>query len=469
MAQLIKTIKRKIEDAEKYQDLLETTNQQYQQVVVFYLAIIQSNQGLLDLPSQELLTELERLSHRTKDNPNPPYDLSEIAHKLPAGVRRAAINEAIGLAAAWQTSYEKYQVRKSKHKERQEKRAKKGKNTFPFTERPPQFPTSSKSNIVWYATEYKLISDRLINLKVFNGKAWEYVSVKLSKTMLIPSGYKRLSPELIYKDDKWYLHQPIQKKIKLTKISEQLKGKKQMKICAVDLGLNHTAVLTVQDASGKVYATEFFRGHEIHARRLSLLRRIFSKQSITKIIDEGVKFAKNLWRKIRRINRDYAHKVSYWIVEFALKHGCSVIVFEHLKNLRPEKGSKSHRMNQRLMFWLKGAIFKNVQYKAVHQGILISRVNPRNTSKICPNCSHANYNARLRLSVENYGKIETTTRYQNSKLFKCNICGYQANADFVGSRNVGRRFFARHIKNGVIPEHPDQAKLKEPLQLEFAF
>ena len=176
-------------------------------------------------------------------------------------------------------------------------------------------------------------------------------------------------------------------------------------------------------------------------------------------MQEYVKFAKHLWRKIRRINTDYAHKVSYWIVLFALEHGCGVIVFEHLKNLQPSKGSKSRSMNQRMMFWLKGAIFNNVQYKAAHQSILVSRVNPRNTSKICPNCSH----------VENYGKVETTKRYQNSKLFKCNICGYQANADFVGSRNVGRRFFARHVKNGVIPEHPDQAKFKEPLQLEFAF
>ena len=459
MARLTKTIKIQIEDAEKYQDLLETTNQQYQQVVAFYLAIIQLNIRLLDLTNKELLTKLERLTHQTKENPNPPYDLSEIAHKLPAGVRRSAINKAIGLAKAWRTSYGEWQMRKSKHLKRQNKRAKAGKATFPFIEHPPQFPTTSESNIVWYATEYKLIDPRHIRLKVFNGKAWEYVIVKLSKTMQISSGYKRLSPELIHKDDKWYLHQPIQRQIKLIKISEQLKANPNLKICAVDFGLNNTAVLTVQDASGKVYATEFIRGHEIHSRRLNLLRRIFSKQRVTKVIQEGVKFAKNLWRKIRRINRDYAHKVSYWIVEFALKHGCGVIVFEHLKNLRPSKGSKSHRMNQRLMFWLKGAIFKNVQYKATHQGMLVSQVNPRNTSQICPNCSH----------VENYGKIESTKRYQNSKLFKCNICGYQANADFVGSRNVGRRFFARYVKSNIIKEHQAQAKLKEAFQLEFAF
>jgi len=459
MARVTKTIKIQIEDASTYQDLLETTNRQYQRVVAFYLAIIKLNQELLNLPNRKLLTKLEQLTHRTKNNPNPPYDLSQIAHKLPSGVRRSAINSAIGLAKAWQTSYEKWQKRKSKYLKRQDKRAEKGKTRFPFTEKPPQFPMKSESNIVWYSTVYKALDARHIKLKVFNGKAWEYVTVKLSKTMPIPSGYKKLSPELIRKGDKWYLHQPIQKKIKLTKITEQLKNNPKMKICAVDLGLNHTAVLTVQDASGKVYATKFIRGHEIHSRRLSLLRRIFSKQSVTKIIQEGVKFAKNLWRKIRRINKDYAHKVSYWIVEFALKHGCSVIVFEHLKNLQPSSGSKSRRMNQRLMFWLKGDIFKDVQYKAVHQGILVSRINPRNTSKICPNCSH----------VENYGKIETTQRYQQSKLFKCNICGYQANADFVGSRNSGRRFFARYVKSDVIEEHQNQAKLKEVLQLEFAF
>ena len=69
--------------------------------------------------------------------------------------------------------------------------------------------------------------------------------------------------------------------------------------------------------------------------------------------------------------------VSARIVLFAQEHEASILVFEHLGNLKPEKGKYSRRGNQKRAFWMKGRIFKYTKYKAYNVGILTSRVSPR--------------------------------------------------------------------------------------------
>src|SRR6267154_6522981 len=75
------------------------------------------------------------------------------------------------------------------------------------------------------------------------------------------------------------------------------------------------------------------------------------------------------------------------IVQFAGQHEATVLVFEHLGNLKPAKGTYSRRGNSKRAFWMKGRIFKYAKYKAYNKGILTSRVSPRNTSRECACCS----------------------------------------------------------------------------------
>ena len=93
-----------------------------------------------------------------------------------------------------------------------------------------------------------------------------------------------------------------------------------------------------------------------------------------------------LWRKIRHRDEHLAHLVSARIVQFAREREASILVFEHLGNLKPEKGKYSHRGNSKRAFWMKGRIFTYAKYKAWNQGIITSRVNPRNTSRECARC-----------------------------------------------------------------------------------
>ena len=70
--------------------------------------------------------------------------------------------------------------------------------------------------------------------------------------------------------------------------------------------------------------------------------------------------------------------VSRRIVDFARNNRATVLVFEHLTNLKPDKGKYSARSNQRRAHWLKGKIFDFAKDKAWAEGILTCRINPKN-------------------------------------------------------------------------------------------
>jgi putative transposase len=61
-------------------------------------------------------------------------------------------------------------------------------------------------------------------------------------------------------------------------------------------------------------------------------------------------------------------------------------VFEHLANLKPQKGKYSRRSNTKRAYWMKGHIFGSAKYKAWQHQIITCRVNPRNTSRECARC-----------------------------------------------------------------------------------
>jgi IS605 OrfB family transposase len=49
-------------------------------------------------------------------------------------------------------------------------------------------------------------------------------------------------------------------------------------------------------------------------------------------------------------------------------------------------GGRSRRMNRRLCSWPRREIHRQIEYKALENGISVMKVDPRNTSKTCPAC-----------------------------------------------------------------------------------
>jgi putative transposase len=116
------------------------------------------------------------------------------------------------------------------------------------------------------------------------------------------------------------------------------------------------------------------------------LGRIARNRGKTDIIAISEQDNGALWRKIKHIDESLAHLVSARIVQFAHHHGATLLVFEHLGTLKPERGTYSRRGNSKRAYWMKGRIFTYAKYKAWNQGIITSRVNPRNTSRECARC-----------------------------------------------------------------------------------
>jgi IS605 OrfB family transposase len=86
------------------------------------------------------------------------------------------------------------------------------------------------------------------------------------------------------------------------------------------------------------------------------------------------------------LNADTAHRISRRIVDFAQAAGASILVFEHLGNLRPERGKYSRRANAKRSYWLRGKMVAYAGYKAWNVGIVTCRVNPKDTSRRCARC-----------------------------------------------------------------------------------
>ncbi|WP_205664679.1 zinc ribbon domain-containing protein [Ammonifex thiophilus] len=198
-----------------------------------------------------------------------------------------------------------------------------------------------------------------------------------------------------------------------------------------DLGLEHHAVVTVRDTEGRVLAVRFLPGAKDSRLRKRYLEKVVNLQKQTRVIPEGETFARDLWEKITNFNDYLAHWVSRQIVDFAALHGAKIIVFENLRNFRPEKGTRSHRLNQKLGYWLRrGRIVRYTEYKALHAGVLVVRVSPANTSRRCPLCGE--------LSIERY----TPGRENGNKLARCTACGKvkDVSADFLATENIFDRF-----------------------------
>ena len=83
------------------------------------------------------------------------------------------------------------------------------------------------------------------------------------------------------------------------------------------------------------------------------------------------------------------------------------------------------------------SFFRMLSYKLEHRGGRLIKVDPKNTSRTCPQC----------------GSVSGENRKTQAS-FACIACGYRANADLVGAINVlraGRARLACDMRGAVRP------------------
>jgi IS605 OrfB family transposase len=420
-----KTIIKQLES--KKVEAVAETKKLYNEAIKFYFELLQDHQGLLDLATKPLLTELEKLTVETLSNPAPAFPLP---WNLPAMFRRSAINTAIGQARSFHSNLIRWHKKK-------EKAVAKGKK---FNERPPQPPKEFNQHPVYYLGMYQIVNQEVVILKLFTGQSWIWVKYQM-KGREFPEGFKQASPKLVLKRKKILLHISFEKKIEVQTIKQQLTkdSQNELVICSVDLNINNNlAVCRIIKADGTLLASRFIAGGKASSgRRKRALGRVAKKRRKTGNLRKGEQDNKRLWKYINNLDNYEAHRVSRRIVEFAFEYGARVIVFEHLGNFRPQKGKYSRRGNEKRTFWLRGKIYHFTHYKAYELGILTSRVNPRNTSRHCAYCGK---------EVARHNYNEEPKEYKaGAPLFTC-PSGHRGNADLNASNNIGLRLFARFNK-----------------------
>jgi len=119
------------------------------------------------------------------------------------------------------------------------------------------------------------------------------------------------------------------------------------------------------------------------------------------------------------------HQVANSVLKFAEERK-SAIVLEDLKGF---KSKRSKELNRRLSLWPRRKLHKIIEYKAQWRGILVYKVDPRNSSRTCPICG----------------------RIQDSRMgaeFKCE-CGWRLDRHINASINLLQTAISKGMAGGL--------------------
>ena len=116
---------------------------------------------------------------------------------------------------------------------------------------------------------------------------------------------------------------------------------------------------------------------------------------------------------------DLNHRIARAIIDSC--NPGDVIVMEDLRYIRERiRANKEQRLFQHS--WAFGQLGRFIEYKAAEHGIAVVYVDPRHTSQRCMECGHISKNNR------------------HKHLFRCESCGYTANADLNAAINIRQIF-----------------------------
>ena len=236
---------------------------------------------------------------------------------------------------------------------------------------------------------------------------------------ILTGEYKKCASQIIRHKNKWFLNLTYQF------VSEKKKLNSN-KILGIDLGIVNVVAMQIYNVEKDKYEWTKYNqamisGEElIHFRqKMEARRRSLSKQS--KVAGKGrvgrgyktrMKPLLNISDKIARFRDTYNHKISRYIVDFALRNECGIIQMEDLAGFKG-KG------NSLLENWSYFDLQEKVEYKALEYGIEVKFVNPKYTSQRCSCCGYINEENRKRQDK-----------------FRCVECDYEANADINAARNI---------------------------------
>lgn len=301
---------------------------------------------------------------------------------LPSDYARTSVNAAVSLARSY------YGLRKvQKH------------TSFPRV--------NGSQGIGLGVNAYKIVRNKhRFVLRVSTGQRGSYLWFPLC----IPERYRyRMSlvhgdAKLFQRGEDWYVSLPV----RIPQTPTVCDG--EHTFIGVDLGIVRHATAVFPDR------VVFFNGKPARQKRehFASLRHRYQVHHRTDKIKQQ-KGNESHWMT------DQNHKISRCIVDHATLYPNPAIVLERLDGIRNRvQGSK--KFNRMIASWTFRQLINFIAYKAAREHIPVVFCDPRGTSKTCPKCNHA-----------------TRSNRPDQSHFRCVACGYQANADYVGAKNIAAR------------------------------
>jgi len=179
----------------------------------------------------------------------------------------------------------------------------------------------------------------------------------------------------------------------------------------IDLGIANIAV----DSDGTFHQGKGMRQVRIRYRRLR--QRLQTRQT-----DSARRKLKRMAGREAQFARDTNHRISKQLVKTAHDTGRG-LALEDLTHIR-ERVTARRGQRATLHSWSFAQLRSFIEYKAQRAGIPVQAVNPRHTSRTCPNpaCGH----------------VDKANRVSQDK-FVCTRCGCAGRADYFAAIEISRR------------------------------
>ena len=234
-------------------------------------------------------------------------------------------------------------------------------------------------------------------------------------------------PTIIHKQDGWWLHLPFEKRTPIAGKAETRRlAEPDLKVGTIDLNADSAAAAAWEGPHCRGIRTVWHARE--NAKREKVLQKVARRQKRSGRPIKGERSNAGLWRYIADLDAAVAWRVAAAIVAWAVAAGLQVLIFEHLRPYRPERGlSWSRRTNRKRAYWLRGKVLAHVRHLALCHGILVVERNPAWTSQACPHCSHLGE----RFSPDGRG-------YPSR--FRCGHCGWTGDANIVAALNLKRKW-----------------------------
>jgi IS605 OrfB family transposase len=212
---------------------------------------------------------------------------------------------------------------------------------------------------------------------------------------------QRGEADLVYRGDEFYLFQTCEVEAPEPVVVENFLG--------VDLGIANIAV----DSDGDVYQGKSIKSVRYRHRKLR-----------AKLQAKGTKSSRRLLKKLSGRERKFAtwtnHNVSKNLVAKA-KDTARGIAIEELGGIR-ERVTVRRSQRATLHSWSFYQLRAFIEYKAKLMGVVVTAVDPRNTSRTCPACGH----------------VDKANRRTQAN-FVCVNCGFSGLADHIAAVNISGR------------------------------